>query len=628
VNGDGSVQGGRRGSRGLDQEGPLTGKTWFELLIAVVLPAGVVAAIYLAPFVSDPSTMPFGVDTSSYIWRTNVVHDLGIASLTPDGTNNPKPLGDRPGYPLVLSLLRSATGLSSSSLMWLTPALFSAALGLAAGSLASDGALERRHRAGVIALAVGGSAFVAWTAVGYAANLALDVVAMAAAVMALEVARGRRGVWAGAVLVVGAVVLHWMFALLFVVIVGVVAVIRFVRPGDEAGDENGRSPRMALRRLAAMLTIGAVVGMGGLLLLAPQPPTRLPYVDPSRAGQSGEVLELRLPALALPITIPLAALGSTLLLLDRRRARRNAGVLLGVWASLALVSLVAWFILKLPLSPYRWAGFALTIPAAIVLGAFAAADRSEHSGHRRLATLAIAVGLAAAVGLAGAGASVWWSREPRIVADELAQLRTLSSYLDSLPPRTRIVILLEAHRKRIPFDRAWAGLSTDRLRSVTFIRASIDENATDLGLPPGARERAGTVVVSLDAYREPPGLGRSLGRGVHLISGPDAEDIRAAPTPRAPPPIRLAAWVVVLLGLLAFCGGGWASLTDLPGIGVVSVAPAFGLAILASVGLLAGRAGVPLHAPWGTALVAAVGIAGWVAAIVRRGRPRVGERSG
>jgi hypothetical protein len=82
--------------------------------------------------------------------------------------------------------------------------------------------------------------------------------------------------------------------------------------------------------------------------------------------------------------------------------------------------------------------------------------------------------------------------------------------------------------------------------------------------------------------------------------------------------------VVVLLALLAFGGGGWASLTDLPRIGVVSVAPAFGVAILTSVGLLASRVGVPLHPPWGTVLVAAVGITGWVVAVVRRGRPPAG----
>ncbi len=596
--------------------------SWFEILVAVVLPAGVVAAIYLTPFVSDPSTMPFGVDTSTYIWRTNVVHDLGIASLTPDVTNAPKPLGDRPGYPLVLSLLRSATGLSSLSLMWLTPALFSAALGLAAGSLASDGALERRGRSGAVAVAVGGSAFVAWTAVGYAANLALDVVAMAAAVMALEVARGRRGAWAGAVLVVGAVLLHWMFALLLVAVLAVTALIRSIRLRDE-GD---RSPRVALGRLARMLAVGTVIGAIGLLLLAPQRPARLPEVDPARPGPAGRV-ELRLPALALPVTIPLATVGSALLVSDRRR--RNAGVLLGIWASLAVISLVAWFLLDLPLPPYRWAGFALGIPIAIVLGAFAAGDLLVRRGRGHLAPIAVAGALTAVVGLAGAGASVWWSREPTLAADEFGQLRTLSSYVASLPPQTRIVILIEAYRKRAPFNRAWTGLPADRLRFITMIPARIDERAPDLGLPPAARERAGTVVVSLDAYRDPPGIGRPLGPGVHLIFGPDADGIEVGAPPRAPPPILLAGSVVVLLGVLVFSGGGWASLTDLPGLGIVSVAPAFGVAILTSVGLLASRVGVPLHPPWGTVLVAAVGIAGWVAALVRRERPPVGEdRSG
>ena len=132
-------------------------------------------------------------------------------------------------------------------------------------------------------------------------------------------------------------------------------------------------------------------------------------------------------------------------------------------------------------------------------------------------------------------------------------------------------------------------------------------------------------MVSLDAYREPPGVGRSLGPGVHLIFGPDPEGIQIGAPPRAPPPLHLAVAVVVLLGVLAFIGGGWASLTDLPGIGVVSVAPAFGVAILTSVGLLASRAGVPLRPPWGTVLVAAAGTAGWLVAFVRRGRPPAGE---
>ena len=70
------IEGIERARRGLDRNRPLTRKLWFEVLIVVVLPAGVVAAMNLTPFVSRPSTMPFGVDTSTYIWRTNVVHHL------------------------------------------------------------------------------------------------------------------------------------------------------------------------------------------------------------------------------------------------------------------------------------------------------------------------------------------------------------------------------------------------------------------------------------------------------------------------------------------------------------------------------------------------------------------------
>ena len=331
----------------------------------------------------------------------------------------------------MLSLFRSFTGLSSLSLMWLAPALFATSLGLAAGALAADGALERRARASLVAIAVGGSAFVAWTAVGYGANLALDVVALAAAVMALEVVHGRRGMWGGAVLLAGGVLLHWMFAVLFFVVLGVTGVLQWLRSRDGSGGPR----RMDLRRLVTMLVLGAVLG-GTALLVAPQQPQRLPNVTPESPGPVKRV-ELRLPALALPVTLPLAALGAGLFAFDRRRERRDTGVLLAIWSSMAVVSLVAWFLLDLPLPPYRWAGFALAIPAAVVLATFASRDRLERSGRRRLGALAGIAGLVATVCLIGAGASVWWTRGPQLAAREFAQLGTLSSYLASTPLRTR-----------------------------------------------------------------------------------------------------------------------------------------------------------------------------------------------
>lgn len=603
--------GGRRG----DPHEP-SRLTWkgLEILSALVVPVGVIAAIYLAPFAADPSKMPFGVDTSGYIWRVNVVHDLGIGSLTPEATNAPKPLGDRPGYPIVLSLLRSVTGLSSLSLMWLTPALFASALGLAAGSLASDGALERRSRSGAVAIAVGGSAFVAWTAVGYATNLALDVVAMAAAVMMLEVARGRRGVWGGAILLASGVLMHWMFATLFIVLLGVVAFVQSVLPRGDMADPR----RLAIKRLAAMLALGVALGAGGLLL-APQRPGQLPGVERAGPGPARK-LEFRLPALALPITLPLAGLGSALLALDRRRDRRNAGVLLGVWSSIAVVSLVAWFLLGLPLPPYRWAGFALTIPAAVVLGAFAAAGRLERSGQQGIALVALSFGLVATVGLAGAGASVWWNREPTLAADEFAQLRTFTSYLEPLPLETRVVILLKAHNRKPPFNRAWTMLPPERMPYVTLVAARVKRNAPDLGLPPAAQDQPGTVVVALDAYRKPLDVGLSLGPGVHLISGPLPRDVQAGVPPRAPPGIALAFMVAILLVVLLLTGGGWAALSDLPVLGILSVAPALGLAILSCAGLVASRLGVPLHGLGGSGLVGGIAVVGWLAAVLRRRR--------
>lgn len=561
--------------------------------------------------------MPFGVDTYGYIWRTNVVHDLGIASLTPETTNAPKPLGDRPGYPIVLSLLRSVTGLSSLSLMWLTPALFASALGLAAASLASDGALERRRRSGAVALAVGGSAFVAWTAVGYAANLALDVVVMGAAVMALMVARGRRGMWAGAILLAGAVLLHWMFAALFIALLGAAAVVQLVRPRTETADPR----RLAFKRLTMMLGLGVVLGAAGLLL-APQLPQRLPEVDPGRPRLTHRV-ELRLPALALPLSLPLALLGTTLLALDRRRGRRHAAVLLGVWSSIALVSLVAWFVFDLPLPPYRWAGFALAIPAATVLGAYAAGDRVERSDRHGVALLPASLAVVAAVALASAGAAVWWSRDPTLVAHEFAQLRTLTSYLEPLPVQTRVVILMEAYRKRAPFNRAWTTLPPDRFPHITMVAARVRPDAPDLGLPPAAQDRPGTVVVALDAFRRPAGIGTPLGPGVHLISGPAPRSVESGVPPRAPAPIAMAFTVVILLSVLVFTGGGWAgALSDLPALGVASVAPAFGVAILGALGLVGSRVGIPLRGLGGMGLVGLIAISGWVAALLVRRRDR------
>jgi len=116
-------------------------------------------------------------------------------------------------------------------------------------------------------------------------------------------------------------------------------------------------------------------------------------------------------------------------------------------------------------------------------------------------------------------------------------------------------------------------------------------------------------------------IGLPLGPGVTLISGPAPRHIEAGVPPRAPPGIELAFMVAILLAVLVLTGGGWAAaLSDLPALGIVSVAPAFGVAILSCTGLVASRLGVPLHGLAGAGLVGGIAIAGWITALVRRDR--------
>jgi hypothetical protein len=370
-----------------------------------------------------------------------------------------------------------------------------------------------------------------------------------------------------------------------------------------------------------MLLVGAALGAGALLI-APQRPAQLPGVERDDLSPNRKAAA-RLPALGLPVTLPLAGVGVTMLWFDRRRGRRNAAILLAVWSSIAAVAVVAWFVLGLPLPPHRWAGFALSIPVAIVLGAFALGDRFERADRRAGGRIAIALGLAATVILAGTGAAVWWHRGARLEADELEQLGTLSSYLEPLPVDTRLVLLLDHRRPGTPTNRAWAGLPAARLRYVQWVETRIKPNAPDLGLPPAALARPGTVVVALDAYLEAANVGLLLGPGVRLVSGPAPGDIEIGEPPRAPPALWMAITLVAILTVLVLAGGGWAAaLSDLPPLGVVSVAPAYGIAILSVAGLVTGMLGLPLRGLGGLSLVGGVALTGWAVATISRARRR------
>src|SRR5436190_6412234 len=87
-----------------------------EVLLAVVLPAGVIALIYLAPFIVHPALQPLGADTPGYIWRSGVVRALGLGALRPELFPAPiQPLGNRPAYPVVAGILQSISGIDPAT---------------------------------------------------------------------------------------------------------------------------------------------------------------------------------------------------------------------------------------------------------------------------------------------------------------------------------------------------------------------------------------------------------------------------------------------------------------------------------------------------------------------------------
>ena len=607
-----------------------------DVLLAVIAPAVVVAAIYLAPFLRDHATMPFGFDTPSYLWRTNLVHDLGVGSLNPDVLGERKALGSRPAYPVVLSILRSSTGESSLSLAWVTPAVIGVLIALAATALAADGIREPRWRSGTVAVAVAGSAFIAWTAVGYATALAFDAIAIAIVLVALRVVAGGRGIAAGALLLAGGALQHWMFATVLTAMLAGFALLLAanrtlrVRRGDV-------SPGAGGARLGIMLASG--VALAGLaFLFAPELPGALPRVTYEGVGALAFIRE-RLPSMALAVTIPLALAGALLLAsplgtgplaATDRSARRWGALLMAVWASLAIVGLVAWYVLHQSIPPYRWAAFALAIPVLIVLGLQGLGGWLAHRfGVPGGAVGALLAG-AAVLALAGAGAGVWWHRAPRMDAAQLAQLATAEAYVRGLPAGVPIVVLVDRGVRFPPIDIIRAGLPATRVPDVLTAKAKIlrdgsiqQDGAEAASVPHGA------VVLVLDAFRRTrtTPAGTPLGPGVTLIAGPaPGSALEAGTLPRAPSGPAMFGLCMLLVVILGAAGSGWSvGLTDLGWFGGLALAPAFGLAVLGLSGTVASRLGVPLHGRGGAGVAFATAAAGWIVWGLLR---RISVRSG
>ncbi|MEP6476892.1 MAG: hypothetical protein ABJC60_06435 [Actinomycetota bacterium] len=578
------------------------------VLMALVLPVIITAGMYLLPFVRNPSLLPFGADTKKYVARAEIVSAEGIQGLDGDTSS----IAQRPSVPIFTATMMGLTGSSALTYAWLTPAIVASLIALAVGALATDGLEEPRHRALFYAVGVGCSAFVAWTAYGYAANLLVDPVIVVLFLVALRAATTGHGRLAGAVLLAGSVLTHWVFAGLAAgILLGLAILLMLARLVHWP-----MRPRAGAGRDVAAIVVGGLVGGTAAMVLSPVFPGHLSSPEPGLRGGSLH-LEQRLPAMRLRTTGPLAALGFGLGITDPRIGRRWCLMLLFLWGLLVPVSLVGWYVLDLPTPPYRFAGSALAVPILVVTAA-AGIGTLVRTLLPRLG-LVVSAGLlvAASVGLAATGADVWFQAQPSLDPAELAQVETLAAYLAAQPPDLQVVVPIRP-QLRLSADRIRVGLPVEldaRVTTVSVLVAPTKPNA-------GVTVPEGAAIVWLAAFqkREVPGI--TLGPGVVLVTGPaPAGPLIPIMPPRAPSPAAMAVLLLAVIGALAAAGSGWAQLVDLSRIGRAAVMPSFGVATLGAVGLGLSRSGVGFDRG-GSAMILLVTIAaGWGVVALRRLHP-------
>jgi len=590
--------------------------TFLALSLAVV-----VGAIYLQPFIAEPDRFPHGVDTSVYIFRSRIVHDVGLNELIP--------FGERPAHPIVTSVLRDVSGGTPLDLARIWPALFAIAVGAAGAALAAGVAGERRWVGVALGVGLAASPFVALTAIGYASNLLLDVFAVAAVALAVRVGTGRKGAAALVLLIGAAAIAHWLFAIglaaLLVVYAAGIAV--FERVGRRPTGERMQHPARLLVVVALGVLLGAVA-----LFASPERPDRVPSTKQDAATK----IATRLPAMELAITIPLAAAGAAVMLLSGRSASRRTAVPLAMWAFAAPAGLLAWKAFDMTI-PHRIVPFALGVPALIVLGAAATRlwtdARAKHPGGASWgaagAVASAILVLAATAWLARAGADTWADQRAGFNPAQVAQASTLSAYLETVPPETLVIVPVRPGVWR-PLRALQVTLPVQRFFFVKTWRVDFFGDTAAFRRRLTSKYPSGTIAVHLAGYSDQALLeGTRLGPGVTLVVGPKPPR-RSSVAPIEPAdPGELVRLTTVSVATVLIVGLGWTlAMTGLPAFAAVGLSPSIGMAVLSIGGLIVGRSGFPLGRGGGVIAALAIGALGWLAfAVSFRRSARADERA-
>jgi hypothetical protein len=619
-------------------DSPKRTREGIETAVQLVGPVVVIGALFLSLYTARDLPFPVGYDTPKYIWRSTLVEAQGPEAL--DGSAQ-FPLhvnADRPGYPVLSALLHVGTRITAFDLTFVLPAVMAVAIGLAAGAFALRVLREPRWAFAVYAIGVGASVNVARIAVSYADTLIASVLLLAAATAAL-IATAREGALAATiVLVTGAVLVHWNFAVVFALVLLALAVVlvpeslRERRGGASIfGTPSGR--------LVALVGGSAVAGAAGMAL-GPAGP-QLPGLG---RPDFVEKLSEDAPRYKLWATGPLAAGGLAALWFRNGRLRRWGMALALVWA-LSAAGTTILLVAGAAIPAHRFLSFAFGIPilvtAALVGAARWSATRWRAPG-RAIGALLVLTGLAAGAFL---GHRVWfgvssWMRTPRFV-----QSQQIGQYLEQTGGDRPVVFVVDRRMLDRPgpvnlFHRVIrAGLPGDQIpRTYVYLgdpRALLAGRPTTdrgeryealsqhffIGVRPALDDHPIVVVLhSFDPFFDQyTTLGEPITEDILVIDGPPPSAPLATPSPptakSGPTVAGLAASVLVLL---AGVGLGWSAWL-VPGSWHVkaALAPAFGISLLVILGVVVGRLGFSLTGGPAITVIALAGTGGWIPLLAR-----------
>lgn len=614
------------------------------LTAAIVLVAGPFLWLYLRESVATP----VGFDTPKYIWRANLVAESGLDALPASGTSWFKTNADRPGYPIFAGVVRFAAGVPPFDLAFVLPALMGTLIGLSAGAFAVSGLREPPWAFPVYAAAVGGSVNVALTAVGLADNLVVDALVMGAALPAIRVADGQGGAAAAVLLLAAAGLVHWPFALVFLLVLAALA-LSLIPESFLAWRRGAALLHTPTVRLGGLVA-GAGVVAAGAFALTPAAP------DLPRAGRGQFVRKLAALAGLYRFTVvgPVAAAGAAALLLSPRERTRRFGLLLAlVWTASGLAA-VALVELGATIAAHRMLGFALGIP---ILLAAAMVGVARMVGRLRpflapLAVLLIGAGLWTAWSMSqsawGRQARSWIGEEQHVAAQVAGQ------YLAAIGPHGPVVFVVNPLARmpgsptELSFRAIRAGLpGTEILDTYIYLgdpanllvgrptlRPPEDPLATSynkVSLRHWVDVRPlldrNPVVLLLPAFNEglPPERqsGEVLAPGLILVRGPAAPGWRPSlPSPPLPPTAGdLVGRFAIVLALLTVVGLGWSASVIRGGwMERAALAPGLGLAVIVLGGTLLAFLGTDGLSGLALPLAAGLTVVGWGPVAVRRAR--------